>query len=207
MSPAVQAPPADSVRAVLQRVYRASEYEWNPPRDLFGFLRRLAFGVLDWFGQLELTHPVAYWALLGVLMTMLVAIVVHFSYLIWRALRPAEVVDSRVRVAARHPRDAAWYLREARRLAEEARYSEALAYRFTALVLDLDGRSALKFHPSKTPSEYVAEARLDGAGRSRLAELVASLYRHLFGGEPCTADDVWYFDRRAGELRARIASA
>src|SRR2546422_6493963 len=38
----------------------------------------------------------------------------------------------------------------------------------SALVLELERRRALAFHPSKTPAEYVGEARLDAAGRASL---------------------------------------
>src|SRR6266566_541580 len=53
------------------------------------------------------------------------------------------------------------------------RYVEALAHRFLAVVLELDRLKALRFHVSKTPAEYVGEARLTDAGRASLAGLVA----------------------------------
>ncbi len=46
----------------------------------------------------------------------------------------------------------------------------------------------------------MGEAGLDDDARSKLTGLVATLYRHLFGGAPCTLDDVQTFDRRATEL-------
>ncbi len=207
MSPVLQTPSADSVRAALGRVYGAPEYEWDIPRDPFQAIRRFVLGFLERLQQLEQAHPLAYWVLMGIMTVVLVAILVHFTYLVWRALKPRLATDTITAVARGQLRDAAWHLREARRLAEAGRYAEALAHRFTALVLDLDRRDALTFHPSKTPAEYVTEAQLDDSGRSTFAELVAKLYRHLFGGTPCTADDISSFERRAGELRAHIASA
>ncbi len=207
MSPVLQTPSADSVRAVLGRVYAAPEYEWDIPRDPLAAIRRFILGILERFQQLEQAHPLAYWVLMGIMTVVLVAILVHFTYLVWRALKPRLATDTTTAGARGQLRDAAWHLREARRLAEAGRYAEALAHRFTALVLDLDRRDALTFHPSKTPGEYAMEARLDDFGQSAFAELVAKLYRHLFGGTPCTADDFSSFERRAGELRAHIASA
>src|SRR5439155_4298789 len=62
-------------------------------------------------------------------------------------------------------------------LARGGRYAEALAHRFLAVVLELDRLKALRFHTSKTPAEYVGEARLTDAGRATLAGLVAQLYQ------------------------------
>jgi hypothetical protein len=84
-------------------------------------------------------------------------------------------------------RDSVWYRREAERLASEGRLLEAMQADFTALILEFDRRHLLRFHPSKTPREYVREARLSESSRSALSELVWSLYRHLFGREPVTA--------------------
>ena len=74
-------------------------------------------------------------------------------------------------------------------------------------VLELDRRGALRFHPSKTPAEYLREAQLDAAGQSGLAELVWALYRHLFGGVPCAADDWVAFDHAAESLSFHVAPA
>jgi hypothetical protein len=55
---------------------------------------------------------------------------------------------------------------------------------FLALALELDRRSLLRFHPSKTPAELAAEARLGEDGRRRLGALVGSLYTHAFARVP-----------------------
>jgi len=69
--------------------------------------------------------------------------------------------------------DAAATARQVEELARAGRYAEALGHRFLALVLELDRRKALRFHASKTPAEYVWEARLTEMGRASLAGLVA----------------------------------
>ena len=70
----------------------------------------------------------------------------------------------------------------------------------------MEKRKALTFDPAKTPREYAAEARLNDEGLSVLNRLVATLYRHLFGGDPCTAEDLDRFDVDAGELGGWVAA-
>ena len=200
MSPALQTPAADSVGAALDRVFSAPKYDWEAPGDPFIFLRELLYDLATWLEGLRESHPAVYVVLLGLLTGMLLAILFHLGYLVWRALRPRVLPEGDRSAAAPDRRDAAWHVNEAARLATLGRYAEALAHRFTALILELDTRRALKFHPSKTPAEYTAEATLDERNRGALSELVATLYRHLFGGAPCSAQDLDSFDRRAAAL-------
>ncbi len=200
MSPAPQNPAADSVSAALDRVFSATKYDWEAATDPFRFLRELLYDLATSLEGLRESHPAVYVVVLGLLTGVLLAILVHFGYLVWRALRPRALPEGDRSAAAPDWRDAAWHVHEAARLATLGRYAEALAHRFTALILELDARQALKFHPSKTPAEYSAEARLDERDRGALNELVAALYRHLFGGAPCSAQDLDSFDRRAAAL-------
>ena len=206
MSRAPQGPAADSVRAALERVFESPEYNWEAPRDPFGFLRDLWQSLLLWLDNLREAHPVAYAVLVVLLSAVLVAILIHFTYLLWRALKPRALPGAPRAASAPRRRDAAWYMEAARRLAAEGRCAEAMAHRFTALVLQLDAGKALKFHPSKTPAEYAVEARLERPAQRGLGELVAVLYQHLFGGVQCTPGDFSDFERRAGEL-ATVSAA
>jgi hypothetical protein len=106
--------------------------------------------------------------------------------------------------AAAQALDAHSHLVLAEQLARAGRYAEALAHRFLAVVLDLDRAEALRFHASKTPAEYVGEARLDETGRATFATLVARLYRHLFGAQPCDEMDYRDFGDAADRLRAHV---
>ncbi len=206
MTQAQQVPPADSVSAVLRRVFESSKYEWDAPRDPFGFVRDLYESLVLWLDSLRDAHPVVYGVLAVLLTAVLVAILVHFAYLLWRALKPRALPGAAGAALAPRRRNAAWYLEAARRLAEEGRCADAMAHRFTALVLQLEADEALKFHPSKTPAEYALEARLDGSAHSGFTELVAVLYQHLFGGVQCAPSDFVNFERRAGELAVQRAA-
>ena len=202
MIPVVVQVPQDSLRHVLREVFAAREYQWSHRRPglLDRVLERYSW-LLGRFEALRHSHPAAYYALLGGMILVLLAVFAHFAYLIWRVLRfqPAEG-GAATRGAATVIQGPGWHLAAARELAAQGRYVEALGHRFVALVLELDGRRALSFQPSKTPAEYAAEARLSEGARSALAGLVGSLYGHLFGGAPCGPDEWTRFDQLAAEL-------
>lgn len=204
-----QAASADSIRTVVRQVFAASEYDWKSgvrtsvwSRVGLWFLRGVA-----WLERLHDTHPVGYWVLIGLMVAMLVAILVHFGYVLVRVLRPVTTGRTAGPAPAPPPRDARWHLAEARRLAAAGRYADALGHRYLALMLDLDRRGVVRFHPSKTPAEYLGEVAVDSAARSGFADLVWSLYRHLFGGAPCAAEEWAAFDLAAASLSSHVAPA
>jgi hypothetical protein len=200
-----QAADPDSLRAALRTVFAAREYRWSEPSSTWSWLLTQWHRVLDWLEGLRIVSPVRYYIVLGVLTLALAASFVHLGWVVWRSLRPGEPVRSPTPPAV-PLRDAAWYAAEARRLSAAGRFAEALGVRFLAAVLDLDERRIVQFHPSKTPAEYALEAQLDAAGRSGLTELVASLYRHVFGGTPCDAEQWHRFDTLAAGLGLHAAT-
>jgi Domain of unknown function (DUF4129) len=203
-----QAASADSIRLAVQEVFSAREYDWRfrARSSMASKLWSLFLRLLDWLDRLHATHPLGYWTLIGLLILMLTVILGHFIYVLWKSLRPSAPVGAPT-ASAPPPRDARWHLAEARRLASAGQLTEALGHRYLAMVLELDRRGALRFHPSKTPAEYLREAQLDATGQSGFSQLVWALYRHLFGGVPCAADDWMAFDRAAESLSVHVAPA
>lgn len=197
--------PRDSLRRVLRQAFEAPEFEWDETPNAVSWLRARYEDLLLWLDGLHAAHPVAYWAMVGCMVVILVALLVHFGSLAVQALR----YESPIPVAPRSPgavvHDASWHLDEARRLGATGRYADALKHRFAALLLTLDGQKAVRFHPAKTPAEYVREARVEDAVRSQLGRLVADLYRYLFGGVPCDQDCWARFDRTAAEVEQYVA--
>lgn len=195
-----QAPPPDSLRAVLRAVFDAPEYQWDQPPDPLAFLRDLWDRLLLWLTELEAAHPIGYVVVLIMMTALLAGLLIHLTSLAWRALRPRLETGRQDAVTAVEIRDANWHLEQARRQVARKRYADAMAHRFLALVLRLDARAIVVFHPSKTPAEYVRDPELNEAMCGPLSELVATLYTHLFGGTRCELSDVERFDRLAGEL-------
>lgn len=202
-------PAPDSVRVVVRQVLAAREYDWSrPPREsLWSKVFDLLGIVVAWLDRLHAEHPASYYIVIGAMAAMLAAILVHFGFLLWRSFRPVAGEALGTAPVPVDIRDAEWHLAEAVRLSQSGRYAEALGHRFVALVLGLERRHSVRFNPSKTPAEYAREAQVDPIGRDELMGLVETLYRHLFGGRPCTAE-VWEeFDRIARDVGSHVAPA
>lgn len=199
--------PADSVRRAVREVFTRPEYRWVSGADPLHWLRELWNRVVEWLNRFTTQHPVdaklVFWGAL----VLLLALLVHLGLMVWRIYR----------VTVRRPApgtggplppslDAEAHLKRADALARAGRYTEALAHRFAALLLELDRADALKFHPSKTPAEYLLEARLPAEDRNVLAGLVARLYRHIFGAAPCDEQCYHDFGLMAGSVARHVAS-
>jgi hypothetical protein len=185
--------PADSIRAVLERVFAQPRYDWGAAPHPFRWSLDLWRSLLAWLDHLQTAHPGVYYAFLGLMLGLLIAILTHFSLLVWRALKPKAPPASSTAALVSDVRNAVWHHLAARRLIAERRYAEALAHRFAAMMLELDRRGVVVFRPSKTPGEYRQEVRLDDEGRRTFGETVVALYRHVFGGVACTLEDVERF--------------
>lgn len=202
-----QTVPSDSISAVLRDVFASPEYDWDTRVHPLQFFIDRYRDLLRWLADLGASHPVAYWTVMALLAGLLLAVLAHLTYLIWRAVRPQATESARATAVPAAVRDADWHLREALRLARDGRFAEALGHRFLALVLELDRRRMVRFHPSKTPAEYAAEARLDPSAAVAFRDLVSRLYGHLFAGLTCRADDLVAFDAQANAVVASRATA
>jgi len=189
---------------VVGHVFSRTEFQWVERHRVLSWLIQQWNNFREWLNRLAEQHPVGYNIGLGLLSIVLVALVVHIGYVVWRIVRPG--ARTGMQAAASRPGNivnAAWHLARAEELARAGHYAEALAHRFLAAVLELDRIGALRFHASKTPAEYVGEARLDETGRASLAQMVAQLYRHLFGAVPCDEREYQSFGIAAQELATR----
>jgi len=189
---------------VVGHVFSRTEFQWVERHRVLSWLIQQWNNFREWLNRLAEQHPLGYNIGLGLLSIVLVALVVHIGYVIWRIVRPG--ARTGMQAAASRPGNivnAAWHLARAEELARAGHYAEALAHRFLAAVLELDRIGALRFHVSKTPAEYVSEARLDETGRASLAQMVAQLYRHLFGAVPCDEREYQSFGVAAQELATR----
>ena len=182
-------------------MFARPEFQWVERRPLLAWLARQWQNLIDWLNRMSGQHPLGFDIGMALVVVALVVLLVHMGYVMWRIVRPGvRTGEAKSTAGATLIMDAATHLAMADELARAGRYAEALGHRFLALVLELDRRKALRFHVSKTPAEYVGEARLTDRGRASLAGLVAQLYRHLFAAVPCDAADYATFGAGATEL-------
>lgn len=189
-------------------MFARPEYRWVERRHPLRWLSNLWDRAVDWLNGLAGDHPTAFTLLIAGLIVVLVVLLVHVGYVVWRIVRPtAGPGGGAAPGAAAVVLDARSHLASAEELARAGRYAEALGHRFLAVVLELERADAVRFHASKTPAEYVGEVRLDDAGRTTFAALVARLYRHLFGAVPCDEAEYREFGATAQQVMRHVVPA
>lgn len=197
---------ADSVRAALRSVMSGDEFVWRERPAIIDQLVDLWRWLMSWLSELGGLHPVVYWLLVAGLLVILTAILAHLAWTLSRAFRRPDRGQAPATVPTAALRDAGWHRAEAERLKEAGRFIEALAHHFVALLLELDQRKIVRFHPSKTPREYIQEVDFEVERRAAFAELVSRLYGHVFGGVSCSKDELDAYERRIEELEAGVAA-
>jgi hypothetical protein len=189
-------------------VFARPEYHWVARRQPLLWLTRLWYRAVDWINTLAGDHPTAFTLLMAALVVVLVVLLVHAGYVVSRMLRrPSGPGAGAPAAGAAVVLDARSHLARAEALARAGRYAEALGHQFLAVVLQLERADAVRFNASKTPAEYVGEVRLDDAGRTTFAALVASLYRHLFGAVPCDEVEYREFGATARQVTRHVLPA
>lgn len=190
----------------MREVFARPDYEWLPTGRPLHWLRDLWERFRDWLDSFGAQHPVASALLFYGALLVLLGLLVHIGFTVWRIYRVTVRRPGSVATPVPVRLDSRTHLERAEALARAGRYRDALAHRFVALLLELDRADALTFHPSKTPAEYVREARLGAAGRATLAGLVSRLYHHVFGAEPLDERGYREFGAAAGTLLQHVAS-
>jgi uncharacterized protein DUF4129 len=199
--------PADSVRRAVREVFARPEYEWVQTARPLHWLRDLWMRFRAWLDAFATQHPLGAKLLFWAALLALIALLTHIGLTVWRIYRvTVQQPGAMGSTPAPELLDSRGHLARAETLARAGRYTEALAHRFIALLLELDRADALTFHPSKTPAEYVREARLGATGRATLAGLVSRLYHHVFGAEPLDERGYREFGAAAGTLLHHVQS-
>lgn len=194
----------DSLRAVLDSVFAAPAYSWVRRPEPLAQLRHAWLAFQAWLDGMQERQPLLYHLVIYLLVAAMLALVLHAAWTFVQGVRRVdEVTDHAGPHAVRH--DEAWYRTEADRLAAAGRFAEAVQAEFLALVLALDARQAVRFHPSKTPGEYVRESQFPPVAREEFRELVRRLYAYAFARSPCGPAE--FSDWRALAVPERYAPA
>ena len=187
-------------------MFAQQEYQWIVRRHPFRWIGRLWDAAIDWLDGLADTHPIVFYGVLVIATVLLALLLAHVGYVVWRIVRPSVQTVGVVAGAGPQMLDARAHLARAATLAQSGRYVEALGHRFLAVVLELERAERLRFHASKTPAEYVGEARLDDDARATFAGLVVQLYRHVFGAVPCGELEYLSFGAMAEDVTRHAAT-
>jgi hypothetical protein len=196
---------ADSLRAVLDSVFAAPAYRWEEHPNPLAFVGRWLTAAREWLEALRIAHPLMFRAVVAGLLVLALATLLHAAWVFAATLRASRQAMAAPPPSGEH-RNRAWHQREAERLAGMGRYPEAVQQEFLALVLALDARALLRFHPSKTPAEYGREARLPPETRGEFLELVRGVYGFAFARLPCGPAEWDQWRARAAPERYAPAS-
>ena len=175
---------SDSLRAALDSVFAGPAYRWDQVVRTEGPLVRIGREALRRLDDLQQRNPIAFRALFWILVSALTLLLLHAALVAWRTMRGATGGSHRDAGVAIDVRDAAWFAAETLRLADAGRFADAMQADFIRLMLELDARHVVRFHPSKTPREFAHEAP-SGPTRQSLMDLVRILYRYAFARESC----------------------
>ena len=182
-------------------MFARPEYDWIERLHFVSWLQTQWHHLIQWLDRTSEQHPLSFNLVLALSSLALLFLLVHIGYVVLRIVRPAaRTGTTAAAMTGGKIMDAAAHLALGDELARAGRYTEALAHRFMAVLLELDRRKALRFHASKTPAEYIGEVHLDDSGRASFTTLVAALYRHLFGAVPCDETEYAAFGAAAQEL-------
>lgn len=158
-----QLPSAEEVSRTLADILSGPEFESFESGLLASVLGRLWTRFWEWIAGIFPDIPAPESELLTVLIVVIACTVV--SLLVLRLLP-----DSHRRSTRRDPdampdqlRSAGDWLRVARERAHARQYRRAATALYQGLVLTLERKGAVVFHPSKTPGEYALEAAGGGA--------------------------------------------
>ncbi len=185
-APLAQALTTDTLRAVLDSVFTKRAYQWEERPNPLTLLQRWWSALISWLSDMGARHPgstrVLFWALL----TVFILIFAHATWVMIRTMRRSAAPPNPAGPGVvKDVHSSEWYRREADRLARAACFVEAIESEFMALVLDLDARRLLRYHPSKTAFEYVQELRPASPAQDEFRLLARSLYGYAFARLPC----------------------
>jgi hypothetical protein len=125
-------------------VFARPQYRWVTGKSLLQWLAEFMGRALDWLKRTQEGHPDAFKLMLVGMTVVLVAMLAHMAYVVWRITQPTARTPAGGAVggALLSFAGASAHRERAEALARAGRYVEALAHRFVAVVLDLDQRQA-----------------------------------------------------------------
>ena len=182
----LQQPDAAAIEEALTRVYARGEFTAQRTPRLVQFMRDLWNGFRDWVASLwefvlpERGGPVIEWIIWGVVLGAALWALTHLIL----SLQQSDSSDAArgvANAADARTRNAAWWENAARTAALEARYRDAALFLYNAVLLRLETRGVLHYHPGKTPGDYRREVHAHAPARAPFEQFIRALLPTAFG--------------------------
>ncbi|MBI4559743.1 MAG: hypothetical protein HY706_19305 [Candidatus Hydrogenedentes bacterium] len=151
------APTPDQIKQATQQVLSQRMYQLDDTRyyrfDL-SWLRELIVRLLrPVFQAIGVASPSVFWTIVGVLMVVLIALLVHMVYSFYIALRPR--APAVVTLETTPTPDSATLAAEAQALADVGNYADACRRLFYAALAELEAKRKGRFMSGLTNTEYL----------------------------------------------------
>ena len=140
---------------MVGQVFSRPEFQWLERRRLVSWLARQWHNLVEWINHLADRYPVGFNVGLAIVVVLLIVLLVHVAYVMWRIVRPAARTGAgQTAAGAGIIMDAAAHLARADALARAGRYAEALGHRFLAVVLER-GEPGIVVDAGAAPGQFV----------------------------------------------------
>ncbi|MCE9637981.1 MAG: hypothetical protein K8T90_19955 [Planctomycetes bacterium] len=178
-------PDAARIRAARAAVFSRPEFRYTEPTKSDSLLDRILGWWSDVVQEFQSTHPVLFLVLLAGAGVLLVVILAHLAWT-WRTARNAKfaVDDPGDLEAALRRLDPAPFRQRALDEAAVGQYDEAVRDLYTALLLTLDRRGAIRYAGHKAFLDYRIESSGDARASAALGQFADAYPPGSFGRRP-----------------------
>jgi hypothetical protein len=201
----LQQPSAAHIEEALARVYARAEFTERRTPALVQFMRDLWNGFREWIASLwemvlpERSGPIVQWLLYALVAGAALWALTHLIL----SLQQSETRDAaRAATAAgdARARDVTWWENAARAAAQDNRFRDAALFLYNAVLLRLEARGELRYHPGKTPGDYRREVRAHARTRTVFEQFIRALLPAAFGARTPDAATFETMRAHAAEL-------
>jgi hypothetical protein len=190
-------PPADQLRADLQRILARPEFHVQPANPNLAWQLRMLRALVNWWEEhiapylagLHTAAPFAYWVLVGLTFLLAALLIYHITWTLRAAFaarrpRPGPHSMAPERVAT----DPTSLLQQADAAAGVGDFGQALRHLYLALIRQLDRRRIVRYDPSRTNRDYLRQSREVPDVFSDLLPLNDEVEGVWYGGRAATAE-------------------
>jgi hypothetical protein len=175
-------PAPEAIRAKVEDIFARPEFSPDQSETLLQMLMQLLVRFFSWLGGLREAAPMLFWLLLIGCIVVLVVLLAHVSWTVWRVLSPRGQLAHADQ--ERRERLSLGYRQEAGRLASLGDFTEAIRFLFLSLVYRFDETGRVSFQKAYTNREYLGLFDDNPDVRASLQVFVDTLDSQWYGQLP-----------------------